>query len=218
MPFTVSHVAAVLPLRRSARLRAALPFAALAAGAMTPDLPVLVPWSSHLGAGYARTHSLLGVLTLDVLLGVGFWAAWRLVAPVLRRLSPRPIRERWMLPSTRTGLARVPLAVALGAGTHVTWDSFTHTGRFGTRHIAVLADPQPWLPLGLPGHSYAQYLSSVVGLVVLAVAATRLPRVPGRSPVAAAHPDPRPLDRGHVAGRRGQLERHAGHHDVAEQA
>jgi hypothetical protein len=171
VPFTPSHVAAVLPLRRA--WGGALPLAALAAGSMSPDLPYFVPGLRVL---YGWTHTPVGVITVDVVLGLAMWALWRSIAPALHDLSPAPVRERWTLPAhTRPAWWTVPLAVAIGAATHVVWDEFTHAGRFGATHLPFLAVgyPGPFGPLA--GYQYAQYGSGVIGLAVVAWVAARQP-------------------------------------------
>lgn len=167
MPFTGSHPAAVLPL-----LRTPLPSAALVIGSLAPDLPYYLP-----GRPDIVTHTATALLSTDVLVGLGAWLVWvlvlerpvRAVAPrrLAARLPPAPtVRERLGSP---VRVVLVLLAVAVGAGTHVGWDEFTHPGRFGDRHVPLLAEQ-----LGpIAGHQWAQYLSSVVGLVVLAVWAVR---------------------------------------------
>lgn len=160
MPFTVSHVAAILPLRRKE-----LPFAALAAGSMAPDLPYFVPVLSDLVSRGMSTHSAAGVVTVDLGMGIVTWAVWRALAPALHDLAPRVVRTRWQPWTRPTARAhQVMLAVALGAATHVGWDEFTHEGRFGTRHVAALAETHTVMPADLPGYRYAQYLSGVAGL------------------------------------------------------
>jgi hypothetical protein len=174
VPFTPSHVAAVLPLRRA--WGGALPLAALAAGSMSPDLPFFVPGLRLL---YGWTHTAVGVVTLDVALGLAMWALWRSVAPALHDLSPTPVRERWTLPARiRPVWWTTALAVAIGAATHVIWDEFTHAGRFGATHLPVLAASYPG-PFGpLPGYQYAQYASGVIGLAVVVWVAARQPLRP----------------------------------------
>lgn len=174
MPFTLSHVAAALPFRT--RGRWALPFAALAAGSMAPDLPYFVAGLRRLGPA---THTLAAVPTWDLVLGLAMWLTWRLVAPGLWRVAPMPVRERWD-PRKGTGYPwwRVLLALLIGTATHVLWDEFTHLGRFGTEHLAVLTTVFP-SPLGpLPGYRWAQYLSGVLGLAALLLVARRRERRP----------------------------------------
>ncbi len=173
MPFTVSHVAAVVPLRERPG-RAGLPLAALAAGSMSPDLPYFMPWLVALGAGGTLTHSPAGIATVDLVFGLVMWLVWYLLAPALRDLMPGFVRARW--PAGMPRRAGVPVlcaAVLVGAITHVVWDAFTHVGRFGHTHIPALAATYP-SPLGpLPGYRYLQYASGVLGLVVLGVMAAR---------------------------------------------
>lgn len=175
MPFTVSHVAAVLPVvGRSGRL----PAAALVIGSMAPDYP----WFLTRGRTAGLSHSLLGVVTVDLAVGlltVVLWRRWA-QAPV-RDLVPRIVGER--LPRPPGLLARdlpwAALAVVLGALTHVLWDSFTHAGRWGVELV-------PWLHtehLGLRGHEWAQFASGLLGLVVLLVWGVR--RLAGTAPDAS---------------------------------
>ncbi len=172
MPFTPSHVAAVLPFRRFGTL----PFAALAAGSMSPDLPYFLPGLRFLGGW---THTPAGIVTLDVLLGLALWALWRSVAEPLHELAPAGIRERWDPPGWAVAAWwALPAAIVIGAVTHVGWDEFTHAGRYGTTHLAFLAASYPGLLGALAGYRYAQYASGAFGLAVIVVAALRRTRTP----------------------------------------
>lgn len=161
MPLTFAHPVAVLPFARTR-----LPFAALAIGSMVPDLPLFVPPMTNVGLGYSRTHTPLGVVTIDVVLGALVWALWRyvLAAPLadaapaaLRRRLPRPADGGWLV---------LPAAL-VGAATHVVWDEFTHVDRWGMRHIPWLAAQHgPWL-----GAQWLQYLSGVLGVLLLVIVA-----------------------------------------------
>ncbi|MBQ0988389.1 DUF4184 family protein [Streptomyces sp. F63] len=57
------------------------------------------------------------------------------------------------------------VSAALGAATHVVWDAFTHPGRWGVRLLPVLGETAAGFPL----YYYAQYGSSALALVVVAV-------------------------------------------------
>ena len=190
MPFTATHVLAVVPLRDTR-----LPFAALAVGSMTPDLPIFV----HFLPSYYTTHSAGGLLTACLPLGLALWLGWELVLrdPTLA-LLPEWVRRR----TDRTGRARGPdgrrvllaaAAVLIGAATHLVWDAFTHGGRWGVRLVPVLDTPlalPAWLPAGLPpvmhGYRVAQYASSAVGLPLLGWLAWR--RLAGRPADPAVRP------------------------------
>ena len=78
----------------------------------------------------------------------------------------------------------VLLAVAVGAATHVLRDEFTHPGRWGAEHLAVLS--RSWA--GSPGTRWAQEVSGVLGGLVLPVWLARWWR---RTPDSGAQPRPR---------------------------
>lgn len=186
MPFTGAHPAAVLPLARTG-----LPLSALVIGSMAPDVPLFVP---PLRAGYALTHSAVGVMTVDLVLGLAVVVVWHgVLAPVGAGALPRAARAR-LGPGRPASLghvlgdavtaSRVALALVVGAVTHVVWDLFTHEGRWGVRVVQVLAsDIGPW-----PAYRWAQYLSGVLGVVVLAVAVARWWRRAGAGPAGQEFP------------------------------
>ncbi|WP_425954024.1 DUF4184 family protein [Xylanimonas sp. McL0601] len=156
MPFTPAHAAAVIPLRRLG-----LPMSALVAGSLAPDLPMFLPGRS----GYAVTHSVWGVLTTDPLVALAaVWLWFALVRDPYADVVPRArdrvpasvslTRRQWWLAAP---------AAAVGALTHVVWDSATHPGRW----LAVRVE---WLQTehaGLLGLQWAQYVSGVVGVAVV---------------------------------------------------
>ncbi len=174
MPFTPSHIAAVLPLRRWG---VALPLAALAAGSVSPDAPYFIPGLMSVGRW---SHHPLAVISLDLVIGILAWAGWRAGARALHELSPAPVRQRWQPADWRSAPPwAVLLAVVVGAATHLVWDSFTHPQGFAATNLAVLGAGYP-SPLGgsWPGYQWAQYLSGAVGLAVLAWVGWRQPRRP----------------------------------------
>ncbi len=184
MPFTGSHPAAVLPLLG---LRLPLPASALVIGSMAPDIPYYEPFVA------GPTHSAAGIVTVDLLLGAAAWALWHglLAGPALAA-APRPVRAR-LVGRVDVGLRRrlaavglVVLALVVGAATHVGWDAFTHPGRFGTDHIAVLSSS--WH--GRPGYSWAQYASGLLGAAAIARWLARWWRTTPVRPVAATAAGP----------------------------
>ena len=140
MPFTPSHAAAVLPF-----LRSPLPVAALVAGSMVPDLPYFIP----LGVPRELSHSPLGVLVVDLPLGVVVLVLWYLLfrAPVVG-YTPAWLRLRIPAapPSPASGGAWVSavlwtlLALLIGVATHLTWDSFTHPDGWVVLQIPVMGE------------------------------------------------------------------------------
>ncbi|WP_327188944.1 DUF4184 family protein [Streptomyces xinghaiensis] len=171
MPFTLSHAAAVLPvIRRTGRARGPLVASALVAGSFAPDLTYfadsVLPGAMAFGE---VTHSPLGVLTVDVLLGAllaGLWLVLRdplvgLVPPAWRGrvyglVRGRPWRGRPVLPQALWFW----VSAALGATTHVVWDAFTHADRWGVRLLPVLGE----MTAGFPLYYYAQYGGSALAL------------------------------------------------------
>ena len=178
MPFTVSHIAAVLPLVRRRRglvtatdgdgddRPAALVPSALAIGAMVPDFPALLP----LGIPRDLAHSLLGAVTADLGLAVVLFAVWALVfraalydyAPgwLHSRMLPR---IRWWSGSVVTSALLVVAAIAIGIATHLFVDSLTHEGWL-TALLPALLDSVAGYPLVV----WLHLLLSVVGLAILA--------------------------------------------------
>jgi hypothetical protein len=144
---------------------------------MSPDLPYFLPIPDWREISPAP-HSLTGILTWDLLFGLAMWTAWRLGAGPLHDLAPHAIRRRWRpagWPTTIGAAAMVVLALLIGAGTHVLWDSFTHAGRFGTQRFPILntlIETPIWT---LPVYRWLQYLSGVFGLVAIAWVGLRQP-------------------------------------------
>ncbi len=161
MPFTPSHVAAVLPFARTP-----LPPAGLVIGSMVPDLPYFVP----IGLSRELTHSPLGAVIADLPMGVACVVLWALVlrAPLLD-FAPRWLHARFPSPrSTRPALRLVLLMLAallVGIATHLVWDAFTHPDGWVVMHVDLFrAQLGPFAV-----SRWLQYASSAVGLAVLAV-------------------------------------------------
>lgn len=175
MPFTPTHILAVVPIAAVARGR--LPFAALAIGSMVPDLPLFLPGV----ANYQVTHSPWGLLTADLPLGLAGFLAWRLLyRDLLFALLPEVVRRRCAGPmrsgsGPTAGFAlRAAVAVLIGASTHAAWDSFTHRDRTGTRLFPGLNATA--FVLGghpIPSYKVLQYGCTVVGLPLLATLSAR---------------------------------------------
>lgn len=190
MPFTPSHAVVALPF-----LRTPLPPAAVAVGAMIPDLPLFL----RVGPiTYAMTHEWLW-LPLTVAMALVALLLWRtLLRPAATDLLPEWIcrrlpvewdrspaeglretfRERDASRSSSGAVVLLVVALTIGVLTHLVWDAFTHEGRWGS--VLVHALEQDWGPM--PGYAWAQRTSSVIGLMVLAGwAIGRLRRAPLRA-------------------------------------
>jgi hypothetical protein len=181
MPFTVSHVAAVVPAYRP--LTRAGVFSAAVIGAMVPDFGMLLPGS------FARwqTHSLLALFLFCLPVGLAVWAlTQRFIKPALTEVLPDRIYLRMRAEQPAAPLRSLAtwlyaaLAVLFGAVTHLIWDGFTHENARGVRFLPFLEDYGP----EMGGHAlrlyrWLQYGSSILGLlVVLAAVLVWLQRAP----------------------------------------
>ena len=178
MPFTPSHAVVALPF-----LRTPLIPAAIAVGAMAPDLPLFV---RAVVPSYARTRDFVG-LPLTVLVALTLLLLWRLVfRPATRELTPSWLADRLPIEwnagaalalretfaisgsprrASWRGILLLVVSLAFGVATHILWDLFTHEGRVGTELLPVLNEF--WGPL--TGYKWLQHGSSVIGLLILAV-------------------------------------------------
>lgn len=167
MPFTPSHAVVALVFRNSP-----IPASAVAVGAVVPDLGLYLPVTR----ARESTHSLLGIVTVDLLLGAVGLLLWTvLLAPAWRDLSPWIVRARLKPPAApprdvraiATWLLLAATGLVTGSATHVLWDGFTHAGGPFVAAIPFLqAEFGPFT-----GYKWAQYGSGVLGLLGLGIAA-----------------------------------------------
>lgn len=173
MPFTPSHALIALPF-----IRTPLVPAAVAIGAMTPDLPLFL---RGVGVTYGFTHTNANVVWTALLAFVLF-LTWRvLLRPAVSELCPAWLAARlpdewsrggWDAAQRAVGVEErrsYPLLLAasliLGVISHILWDAFTHADRLGLQLFPALADRRG----PLQGFKWLQHGSSVIGLVILAI-------------------------------------------------
>jgi len=172
MPFTLSHIAAVLPGYRP--LTRARVFTAAVIGSMVPDFGWLVPEP----VSRLQTHSIPALFTFSLPVGlVAYWVTLLLIRPAMLEVVPDGayvrLRDAPAVPSI-TRLAcwlYAAAALLLGAVTHLLWDTFTHENARGVRMFPLLTDYGPEMA-GHPLHLYRwlQYGSSILGLAMVAMA------------------------------------------------
>jgi hypothetical protein len=161
MPFTVSHAAAALPVRR---LLPMLPLDALIAGTMSPDFEYVLRLAMRGG----WWHTPAGVVAACVpasLAAVWIWRA--LVRPALLPLLPAGMRPA-DVPAARHRVRSVVAAALLGAVTHVLWDGFTHGGGWAVLRLPALREPA--LGIHRPWYNLLQHLSTLAGGAILLLA------------------------------------------------
>lgn len=194
MPFTPSHALVALPF-----IRTPLVPAAIAIGAMTPDLPLFL---RGVGLDYSFTHT-LGNVVWTALVAFVLFMIWRIVLrPAVGEFAPRWLAARIPAEWSQSGAhaARVAVGVGskrplypvllavsliLGVLSHILWDLFTHEGRWGVDAFPAL--DEMWGPL--TGYKWLQHGSSVIGLLVIGIwALLRLRRAEPRSEVPQTLP------------------------------
>jgi Domain of unknown function (DUF4184) len=172
MPFTVSHIAAVLPGYRP--LSRAGIFTAAVIGSMVPDFGMLAPVS----IARWQTHSFEALFTFCLPVGLAtYWLTLLLIRPAVLEILPDGayVRLRAAPPPASIRRLRAWLyaaaALLLGAATHLIWDAFTHENARGVRMFPLLSDYGP----EMAGHHLQFYLwlqhgSSLAGLLVVVLA------------------------------------------------
>ncbi|CAD5139993.1 Cell wall anchor protein [Microbacterium sp. Nx66] len=193
MPFTPSHAIVALPF-----VRTPLVPAAIAIGAMTPDISLFL---RNVGLNYGFLHDPVN-LVWTTLLALGLFLLWRvLLRPATLELLPGWVSVRlpagWGATGYRAAIEALsrddrpryagwrPLypfllvfSTMLGVLSHILWDAFTHDSRWGVDLLPALADS--WGPFD--GYKWLQYGSSALGLLGLAIwAALRLRRATPRA-------------------------------------
>jgi hypothetical protein len=155
---------------------------------MSPDFEYFV--HGELTGTFA--HTLRGLALFDIPMTFLVAAVYHaLVKPVMVAVAPAwfrreavaaPWREQW----TAWAVVSVVVSAAIGAFSHLVWDSFTHANGWGVAHFPVLHRLYDVPVLGtLALHRILQHACSVIGLIVLGVLVIRALR---RSPRIEAAP------------------------------
>jgi membrane-bound metal-dependent hydrolase YbcI (DUF457 family) len=134
VPFTPSHPAAALPVRR---LWPWLPLDALVIGTLSPDFQYLLLLAPRGKFG----HTLPGMLFFCLPVSLACWLLFRaLVRPALLPMVPPGLAggDDAAGRITMRTLRGAAVAALLGAWTHVLWDGFTHEGGWAVRLFPVL--------------------------------------------------------------------------------
>ena len=166
MPFTLAHAVVCIPLASTG-----LVVSALVVGSLSPDLAYFFPVR---GLGHF-SHSLTGIFLFCLPTGlIALWIFHRLLKlPTLalfpvehrRRLAP-VIDEFGFGPWRRFGV--LVLSLAVGAFTHIVWDSFTHARGWFVENLVWLKMPLVETPLGpVLTHSALKHASTLLGIILL---------------------------------------------------
>jgi hypothetical protein len=199
MPFTGAHPLAVLPLIHVRRLDATC----LVVGSMSPDLLYFARGELAGTFGHTKLGLALWCVpsTLVVAVLVHFLIKWPALlvvpAPVARR-AVGVVDRPWPKDRSVATLLLLPISAAIGAVTHLVWDSFTHAKGFFVQQIGFLRAELQLPVLGeTVVHRVLQLAFSVIGLAVLSYVIVRYFR---RAPVRAVPDVPRSRARWIFAG------------------
>lgn len=187
MPFTLSHVAAVLPLVRGRQSR--LSATGLIIGSIAPDFEKFIRLGLH--NRYSHTWPSIFYFSCPVALGLAFLFHGVVRDPLIAHL-PAPLYRRlarfqdfdWSR-HFRRHYGVVLISILLGATTHLLWDSFTHRQGPLVQQLAWLRLPVPTLG-SAPVFGLLSLLSSIGGVGLVSWFVLRLP--PAGSTAGAASP------------------------------
>jgi hypothetical protein len=172
MPFTVSHPAAVIPLKLLFK-RLSLP--ALIFGSMAPDFEYFFRMKSR------YSHTLIGAFWFDLPLTLALlFIFFTLICEPLVSSLPSPLRARFanILNINWTERLRkdwflISCSAVLGSLTHILWDGFTHyNGYFVERSTFLSAH----ITDSFPVYRALQHLSTILGGLFICFVIYKLPK------------------------------------------
>ena len=171
MPFTLAHPAAVLPFAKTR-----LPLSALVIGSVVPDFEYMM----RLEMRSEISHTITGIFTFCVPFGfLALLLFHHLLKKPLIGLMPGTVQAR--LSAIGTPFAFAPVrrfftilfCLALGAATHLAWDSFTHSDGAAVVRIHALSKSVLPAPHILPLYKILQHGSTLFGLSAIGIAIAR---------------------------------------------
>jgi hypothetical protein len=179
MPFTFSHPAAILPIH--SRFKKWIPLSALVIGSLVPDAAYYLPMPEHFKR---NSHTLLGTFYSSLPVGIFVLLIFYWTAPQLVFLLPSPHREalqyKVKVPGSLAEALMAACGIAIGAVTHVLWDSFTHETGWAVERVPLLQEPL--LGNRIPVYMGLQYLSTAIGLCILVYVYDRWMKAAGFHP------------------------------------
>jgi hypothetical protein len=171
MPFTPGHPAIILPLIRSRYFSAT----GLIIGSMSPDFEYFF----RMSVMGVHGHTKAGLFYFDVPVTVILALLFHLVVKVNLISNLPPFFQRRFqqtlslnfLSYLKNHWAIFLMSAAIGAGSHIFWDSFTHNNRFFVRLFSDVYDSTyiAYNGANYPLFYVLQQISTVVGLSVVTV-------------------------------------------------
>ncbi|MBX2845627.1 MAG: DUF4184 family protein [Saprospiraceae bacterium] len=174
MPFTASHIAAILPFWKQNKRY--ISQTGLIAGAIVPDFEYFFRMSRVSDV----SHTWWGFLLFGLPVGLMLTYLWHNVArdPLIKNL-PYFFQKRWRVYTGwswerhfKKNWKPILLSLALGCLTHFLWDSFTHRTGFVVEAIPFLSEEAfanfAWYRL-------LQHGSTLLGATILVYAISKMP-------------------------------------------
>ena len=173
MPWTLSHPAAVLPLRRLTPQP--LDFPALVIGSMTPDMGYYIERFDLSDYAHTLPGSFFACLPTGLIMLLIFYFFCQPICyalPSPHRQALLPLCPAWPASLLRCGI--ILLSLLLGAWTHNFWDAFTHEHGWFVDRIPWLQQPLFQIrSTTIHMFLFLQELSTVVGFAIVVIAYCR---------------------------------------------
>ncbi|MGE8541095.1 MAG: DUF4184 family protein [Acinetobacter sp.] len=181
MPFTFSHTAATLLFKPWLKEQK-LSYTGLILGCMAPDFEYFLRMNMQGDMG----HHFIGIFLVDVPLGLilAFLIHTVIRDPFIEYL-PRFLKQRFIVFQNLNGLKyllnnfwKVVVSLILGILTHILWDAFTHKSGFVVQLSPLLQQVIHFSQFNIPVFKILQYLSGVLGLLIVMICIYKLPKHP----------------------------------------
>lgn len=166
MPFTISHAAIVLPLKKVNKKYISM--TGLIIGSMSPDLE----YFSRMNILATYGHNWLGAVYFDLPIALIYCFIYHLfVRNILINHLPYWLKSRFVsfesfdwINYFKSNWLVVILSILGGTYTHLLWDLFTHEWGFFVQRITILNEIWINFGEGIRGYKFLQYFSSIIGL------------------------------------------------------
>ncbi|MCP9766662.1 DUF4184 family protein [Lacihabitans sp. LS3-19] len=178
MPFTLSHVVAVLPFRH--QVRKYFSISGLIMGSMAPDFEFFLRNTLYGIWGHTFKGIFFFDLPISILLCLIFhyWVRDKLIL-----FSPNFIKSRFIdylgfdwTDYLKSHLIKVIFSVLVGILTHFVWDNITHEPNYVSPfYLSFLSENLYFKNFSMPVYLFLQILSSILGLVGFLLVIFRLP-------------------------------------------
>ena len=172
MPFTFSHPAIVLPLKKIAG--ETLSLTGLIIGSLTPDFEYFIRMSVR----SIYSHTVFGLFWFDLPFGLLLTFIYHLVVrdPLISQL-PEILNRKlstfkyfdW-LAYFKQNWVIVLVSILIGVASHIFWDDFTHPSGYFVGRFGFLQHKIAFGNVRIPAFTILQHLSSIVGGVIVVFA------------------------------------------------